>query len=373
MTKIYKLIFANIFVLICIICLIEISTRSYLTIDSCLNHKCDLNYMIKFKIDDISKNKFVNNLGLTEYDILLGYRPKPGFDKIINNQNYKNKKVTINSYAFRSNDNGELDGNYEILAVGDSFTFGDQVSNDETWPSCLERKLNKKVANAGVFGYGAAQSILRAWKVTGEIKPNTVILGVSVMDNFDRDRLLFRGGFPRPAVIRLGEELSWADAPYKNEIGSKYGKSDLNLYRRIILKLYEYSVVSNIVIKNFLNLGALEGNSRTQVHENAATTIDIIEFSLFHFKNSINAKNKTLLLQYSYLDIFLKDKVLLAKRNHILKMAKKYQIDVIDTFDIFKKEHLMNNGKKIWNGHHTSFGNNLVCNKIYDLLNNIYL
>jgi hypothetical protein len=49
-----------------------------------------------------------------------------------------------------------------VLVVGDSFTFGDQVSDDETWPACLEATLHRGVDNGGVFGYGAAQALRRA-------------------------------------------------------------------------------------------------------------------------------------------------------------------------------------------------------------------
>jgi hypothetical protein len=64
--------------------------------------------------------------------------------------------------------------------VGDSFTFGDQVSNHETWPACLERKTGTGVANAGVFGYGGAQSVLRARLETGRRTYGLVILSVLV-------------------------------------------------------------------------------------------------------------------------------------------------------------------------------------------------
>lgn len=73
--------------------------------------------------------------------------------------------VSIDQHGFRRhvNDNhvsarsGEL-----MLAVGDSFTFGDQVKNSDTWPACIARQIPLDFWNGGVFGYGPAQSILRA-------------------------------------------------------------------------------------------------------------------------------------------------------------------------------------------------------------------
>ena len=46
------------------------------------------------------------------------------------------------------------------LAVGDCFTFGDEVEDSETWAAHLEEVLNKRVLNAGVGVYGIDQDFL---------------------------------------------------------------------------------------------------------------------------------------------------------------------------------------------------------------------
>ena len=98
------------------------------------------------------------------FDPDLGSLPIPGFS----NENIdlprwpKNTKVSINNIGFRDNDNEDLEfsENNRILIIGDSFAFGDQVSNNQTWASCIERKLKIRTDNGGVGGYGVAQSIL---------------------------------------------------------------------------------------------------------------------------------------------------------------------------------------------------------------------
>jgi len=66
-----------------------------------------------------------------------------------------------------------------VAAYGDSFTFGEDVENDETWPHFLAEALGVQVANFGVAGYGPDQALLR---LRGHLEegrvPEVVILGV---------------------------------------------------------------------------------------------------------------------------------------------------------------------------------------------------
>ena len=61
--------------------------------------------------------------------------------------------ITILPDGTRSNGSQRATANAHpvIVAVGDSFTFGDEVSDSETWPAWLERKLGSPVINGGVL------------------------------------------------------------------------------------------------------------------------------------------------------------------------------------------------------------------------------
>lgn len=93
-----------------------------------------------------------------EHDERLGYVPRAGF---AGGDNHWGTRVTIDADGFRGNGAPAPPGR-PVLAVGDSFTFGDQVDDDETWPAYLERSLQRPVRNGGVFGYSLAQAVLRA-------------------------------------------------------------------------------------------------------------------------------------------------------------------------------------------------------------------
>ncbi len=92
------------------------------------------------------------------YDRVLGYAPRPSSrvrDKWGNT-------VTITPDGLRSNGPGPVPEPPPLLAVGDSYTFGGEVGDGDTWPAHLERQRGRRVLNGGVFGYGFDQIALRA-------------------------------------------------------------------------------------------------------------------------------------------------------------------------------------------------------------------
>jgi GNAT superfamily N-acetyltransferase len=95
-------------------------------------------------------------------------------------------RVTIDAEGFRSNgrlpagfpETGSGTAKAPILTVGDSFTFGDQVDDDETWPAYLEAILGRPVLNGGVFGYSLGQSVLRAEEILARMPADYLIVSV---------------------------------------------------------------------------------------------------------------------------------------------------------------------------------------------------
>ena len=89
--------------------------------------------------------------------------------------------VSTNSLGLRSKEIRPVEGQYRILALGDSRTFGDAAGNSGTWPALLEDYLNTglvgdfEVINAGVGGYSAYQGMRFLEKHIAELKPQLVI------------------------------------------------------------------------------------------------------------------------------------------------------------------------------------------------------
>lgn len=92
-----------------------------------------------------------------------------------------------NAFGLRDRDflpNKALD-TYRILAIGDSFTYGWGVKDDESWPKQLERILSEKfrnkkieVINAGIPGYFPRGYVNIAKEFIPKFSPDLVLVGI---------------------------------------------------------------------------------------------------------------------------------------------------------------------------------------------------
>ena len=119
-----------------------------------------------------------NRVGLMEYHPQLGWIPKSGRFSSAWTAN-------IDVSGLRSNGRSIPTTSRPILAVGDSFTFGDEVEDSETWVAHLEAVLHKRVLNAGVGAYGIDQAVLRAELILDKYQPDAVILSF-ISDDINR-------------------------------------------------------------------------------------------------------------------------------------------------------------------------------------------
>ena len=89
------------------------------------------------------------------YDAALSYTLRPGRCTFANEE-FKTE-VRVNSLGLR--DDEQSLRHPEIIVLGDSFAMGWGVQEAETFSSILERRLGKKVLNAGVSSYGTAREV----------------------------------------------------------------------------------------------------------------------------------------------------------------------------------------------------------------------
>ena len=103
----------------------------------------------------------------------------------------------------------------EIVCIGDSFTHGDEVKNEDTRPFQLANLTKRSVVNLGVGGYGVDQAILR-YRESG-LKGGTVFLGL-IAGDFERATTpiysFTTGGLKTKPVMQFAEgRLTLANQP----------------------------------------------------------------------------------------------------------------------------------------------------------------
>lgn len=96
-------------------------------------------------------------------------------------------KASINSDGFRGEDLEE--GKKNIIMLGDSFTFGENVKDNETFSYLLQKKLNQvdkgyQVINMGVPGYGIFQEKILLERNFDRYIPKVVVLTIIEQDIF---------------------------------------------------------------------------------------------------------------------------------------------------------------------------------------------
>lgn len=101
-------------------------------------------------------------------------------------------RATTNSQRFRSHREYSRiipPGTKRIVAIGDSFTFGTGVSDNETYPAKLEALLNRsgnqltvEVLNSGIHGTGTGNQVLWYDRWVRQFDPDLVILALFAND-----------------------------------------------------------------------------------------------------------------------------------------------------------------------------------------------
>src|SRR5262245_7557130 len=106
--------------------------------------------LTNWRIDQVSTNRLGER---AVFDPVIGWSLKPGTDI---------DGLETVDYGIRRNSTETTIRTGAALAVGDSFTEGWEVEDEESWPAVLEKMTGVPIVNAGVGGYGTDQIVMRA-------------------------------------------------------------------------------------------------------------------------------------------------------------------------------------------------------------------
>src|SRR5262245_37601591 len=283
--RFYKTILINLIIFCGLFLFLELSYRAWLYLSNC-DTVCHNTAFIT-KLDAFNR---ITVYGFTTPNPILGYSLADGKFKI-REPGWNGATITIRQ-GLRVNPNFEpTSAGGAILTVGDSFVFGDQVSDDETWPALLERRLNRRVVNGGVSGYGPGQAVLRAEQLLKVQAYSLVLLSILVLEDLPRDTgVKGYGDFYRPAVIREGGGFRYTTVNESRKIDSE----NFICAHPLIPESFFWSHVA----KRFFSPLGYDGRCINIIHPMAATIDEILEF----FVEQVAALpvDKAILLQYAH-------------------------------------------------------------------------
>lgn len=134
--------------------------------------------------------KPVDAMGLTTGVSEAGTYLRPGFDGRYSNAEFS-ISIHVSSLGLRGPEIPvrKPAGEYRVLALGDSFTFGQGVEYDQAWPALVERRLGApvRVVNAG-WAAGSPLGYERYLGSRGfQLEPDLVIVAVFVGNDVVED------------------------------------------------------------------------------------------------------------------------------------------------------------------------------------------
>jgi GDSL-like lipase/acylhydrolase family protein len=151
--------------------------------------------------------------GFDDYHPRLGWTLRKGLRGF---RQFAGSTVSSNSRGARGvaeHEPGPHPGRLRVVALGDSFTFGEGVADEQAYPQRLQELLggSAEVVNLGVHGYGHDQMLIRLREEGLGYAPDLVLLGFYA-DDAARNLLAFRD-YAKPRFVLRGGALALTGSP----------------------------------------------------------------------------------------------------------------------------------------------------------------
>ena len=175
------------------------------------------------------------------HDPYAGWRNAPNIDRVVEHHG----SIRTNSHGMRNDRDFALEptpGRQRLMIVGDSYSFGHGVSNEQTYAYQLASMLpDWDVMNLAVSATGTDQNYIMYEHYGEKFSPNVVLLGFYLLD-FNRNTFSFRD-YAKPMYVPQADgmlKLTHSPVPSPEQLLSDYksGKKQIGGWH------YSYAVAA---------------------------------------------------------------------------------------------------------------------------------
>ncbi|MCG3199410.1 MAG: SGNH/GDSL hydrolase family protein [Candidatus Omnitrophica bacterium] len=291
------------------------------------------------------------NIAQAQFDPELGWIPLP---------NSSRPGATVNRLGQRGSEVVPVertDRSPRVLLVGDSYTFGAQVNDEETYSSLLAKRYlpEGEVINLGISGYGPDQAILFYEREGVKYKPDIVVLGFFV-HGISRCAAGFKY-YAKPRFELVGEEVqpSGARIPSPTELLAEYRAGS-----RKIAPRYPY------LAEEFLDLFR---KATTRKIDETSSVWKITEGMLDRFRERAEAEGThpfLLIIPYSEI-LEEKESRSTVVAGLLVNKARASGLACLDLGPIFREKAPREKGP-LYNGHWTARGHEIAAEALHQSL-----
>ena len=295
--------------------------------DAYRHHKLVPNSFSRLEQQDFSYIQRVNNLGLRGREVTI---PKPA-------------------------------GTYRILMLGDSFTMGKGVQDNETFSVLVEKALNERltqcqgrsieVVNGGVDSYAPVLSLIELKRDLRPLTPDMVVLNVDLSD------LVQETAYRSEGIVGENGEVTAvpqeADRDSLIERMRSWTERHLFLTRALLYYANEFFGYRQVTVRDVVTRANRETVAHTlaqDTHPREKEWHNIFD-SILRMRDYAAAANMQFLLsiypwahqisetewkpgRYAFMDQNATPST--RSRDQFIEFAKANDIDLVDTFDVFK-------------------------------------
>lgn len=203
-------------------------------------------------------NELVSVISAKIPDATLGHRPNPAYPGHDEN-------------GFR---NPSVPTNVDVVALGDSHTYGSGVESDQAWPRALEKLSGRSVYNMGLGGYGPVHSLL-LWEEATAFGPELIIEGIYAgNDLHDSFSIVHKRGImpelkSEDKAVQDTIREAETTKPIREQISKTYrrGKQRSNTYKSIKAWLSNHSKIFRLLRRTQYELSQIRKRTKSSTLE----------------------------------------------------------------------------------------------------------